>query len=537
LKTSFPFSLKKSTTALLWLIPLLMLLALGLKFVAYGYPFSPNTQLPPQGWDDWSHLQKTFETYRLLQTDPAALPGLARGGDYFKWPPLFYWLTAAALSIRYDAASLYAVLFLLAAGCLAAIYALARTILDDKLLALLAVALFTANPVWIEAALSYNLETILLAAAAAFFALLFAAPVRRGLPWAPLLGCVGALLLLSKTVMLVPLLPAALGFVWWNLRRDERAKGQWRGTLLFLLPGLLMIAWWYLPQTGQWRDFLSSDLAASAGADNSPLFYARTLFIDYLYAPLLIAALIARRFRDEASKRVFADGRLVALALGAVAGLGFFSLIGTKHEWYLLSPYLLLALPTLAAIKDAAAPWRRALVVTLFVLYGGFTVYFAVWEMPQGTPTRRLYPPGHSVLRGYDNFKPPIAVVAHQLRAHFSPADMRDLAILPPAVDDRFDWQAMQLVALHDERYVPFLFNVTLDEYTPASWERLRTILVFLSPAAEEATCATINSQAARDNVPQLCAQFVSFLRDRYREQRRIPIVDDYSMAVFRRVD
>ncbi|HPM77874.1 MAG TPA: glycosyltransferase family 39 protein [bacterium] len=537
MKTTFPFSLKQSVAALLWLIPLLMLLALGLKFVTYGYPFSPLTQLPPQGWDDWSHLQKTFETYRQLQTDPGALPELARGGDYLKWPPLFYWLTAAALSIRYDVASLYAVLFLLAAGCLAAIYALARTILDDHVLALLAVALFTANPVWIETALSYNLETILLAATAAFFALLFAAPVRRGLPGAPLLGCVGALLLLSKTVILVPLLPAAIGFLLWNLRDAARAKRQWHGPLSFMMPGLLLIACWYLPQAGQWRNFLSSDLAASASVDNPPLFYVRTLFVDYLYAPLLVAALIAWRRRDESGQRMFADGRLFALVLGAVAGLVFFSLIGAKHEWYLLSPYLLLTLPTLAALKNAAPPWRRALIVALFLLYGGFTVYFAAWEMPRETPTRRLYPPGHSVLRGYANFKPPIAVVAHQLRAHFSPEDLRDLAILPPAVDDRFDWQAMQLVALHDARYVPFLFNITLNEQTPASWERLRTILVFLSPEAEEATCATINNQAAHDNDPQLCVQFVSFLRDHCREKRRIPLVDDYSMAVFRRVD
>ncbi len=537
MKTSYSFSLKKSAGAFLWLVPLLMLLALGLKFVAFGYPFSPNTQLPPQGWDDWCHLQKTFQIYRTLQTDPAALPDVARGGDYLKWPPLFYLLTAATLYVRYDTVSLYAMLFLLAAGCLAAIYALARKVLNDKLLALLAVTLFTANPVWIEAALSYNLETILLAATAAFFALMFAMPVRRGLPWAPLLGCVGAILLLSKTVILAPLLPAAFGFLLWNLRRNERTKGQWRGTILFLLPSLLMIVWWFLPQASQWRNFLSSDLAASAGIENPPLLYTRTLFIDYLYAPLLVAALIAWRRRDESGKSVFADGRLVALALGAVAGIVFFSLIGTRREWYLLTSYLLLALPSLAAMKNAALSCRRALVVILFVIYGGFTVYFALWEIPRETPTRRLYPPGHSVLRGYDNFKPPIAVVAYQLRAHFTPEDMCSLAILPPAVDDRFEWQAMQIVALHDVRYLPFSFNITLDEQAPETWKRLRTILVFIPPAAEEANCATINNPAARENVPQLCDQFVPFLHERCREQHRIPIVDDYSMAVFRCAD
>lgn len=528
---------KKIGAALLWLIPLILLLSLALKFIGYGYPFSPHVQLPPQGWDDWAHLHQTFEVYHRIETTRAVLPALRSSCSSVKWPPLFYLLTAKALQIWYDVAALYLVMFVLAVGCLLAIYALARIYLDDKRLALLTVVLFTANPVWLESALSYNLETILLLGTAAFMALLFSLPPQRNAPWALVAGALGGLMLLTKTVILIPLLPAALGYFARTLRRGKSGALKSRGNpLLFLLPALLIALWWYPPQSSQWQNFISTDLANPADSGESPFYYLYTLLFDFISLPLLIAALVALISGRENAKRFLDDRRTLALLLGAFFGLLFFSLIGTKHEWYLLPPYLLLALPALRLIGYATKSVRRALVIALFVIYGGMTLYFAAWEMPRETSTRWPYPAGHSVLRVYENFKPPITVVAHQIRAHFPPEEMVDLAILALAIDDNFDWQAMQIIALHDPKYVPFLFDITLAEHSPPSWERLQTIIAFIQPGAVEATCATLKCKSARQQQSQFCARFPNYLREHFREVRRIPIVPDFSLAVFRRV-
>ncbi len=302
------------------------------------------------------------------------------GLPFFHKPPLFYWITGAALQVfgTHELAARTASLLGASAVAFALYLFTRRRVGPGAALATLA-ALLT-NPMFFVGAQFANLD-MLVGGCIGVTVLLFAEAASRqdaGEPGAPgLLAAafgMAALGVLAKG-LIGALLPALVIIVW------RASLGRWRGILsLWSWPGTLLFvavaAPWFIAMQARFPEFLHYFIVvqhlqrfASTGFNNvQPVWFYPAVLA--LFALPWLAALAWRR-RAPAGDAVTPDASPEPMAAWRrlmwcwlVAIVGFFSLPQSK-----LIGYVLPALPPLAALIGVAAaaawaarPRRRAIV-------------------------------------------------------------------------------------------------------------------------------------------------------------------------------
>ena len=307
--------------------------------------------------------------WEMLRSGDWLTPTL-NGLPFFHKPPLFYWISAAAMAVfgTHEAAA-RAPSVLGAAAAALALYAFVRHWRDARS-ARLALVVLLAQPLWFLGGQFANLD-MLVAACISVTILLFAhaalsrdqgRPYRSALAW----GYVAAALGVLAKGLIGAVLPALVLVLWLAALR------RWRTLLAMLwLPGLLLFLLiatpWFVAMQWQHSDFLDYFFVVqhfkrfAAGGFNNVMpfwFYPAVLAVAALpWWPWLGPAF--RRHAALPAPRTQVDIRLL-MALWLASVVVFFSLPASK-----LVGYVLPAVPPLAyLIADAflarAQPASRA---------------------------------------------------------------------------------------------------------------------------------------------------------------------------------
>ncbi len=319
----------------------------------------------PSGHDAHMHFMVTITLARVIAHHFAGLGRLLLDQPA-RYMPLTYALGAISLLLTNQSSwSLSIVTLILMAVAMVGLLAIGRKFAPGRWLLLLPLAVMLANPVFWEVGFSYNLEASAVAGAVVILALLLFAGELRPPPLFVAGLLVAASLTLSKTILLLSVLPAGFVFVW----TGDRATKARRGVLLVAIGAAA--AWWLVPRAGAlWTEFVFHRSNPQPVNPSGPGFYLRVLLLDYRGLPLVAAlvALLAARWR--AKDLVRED---LALALFVLTPLVFHMIMADKNPWFILAGYV--AAPVWC-LFSAQRSWERRWVRILS--YAVIGVYLAL---------------------------------------------------------------------------------------------------------------------------------------------------------------
>lgn len=420
------------TMKLFALVPLTVLLFIFLRFVLVSWSRGNAWGMLPGGWDSNYHLDNTLFVLDWLTHRPTEFFHLFRQmTESVKWPPLLYVLNAPLLAIHSGPFSFFLLMILVDCSFVIFFYLAALPLVRDKKLALLAVIIMTANPVWLHVAMSYNLEMIAHAGLAAFMAIVLREPQKKG-PWAALLlGVICGLLMLTKTVILIFALTAILALFIRQFLRHEFTPATFGNFLLYLIGFFIIVGAWHFPQLRLMIDYLVQDVYQPVTQTSDvKYYYLRVLFGEYAIAPLLIFFSVAAFFGHSRLK-FSTDFPRIAVPLAAmVIGFLFFALLSTQRSWYLLPCYMMLLLVVLTLLDQALGKFRQVNVLILLTVYSAIALLN--WH-PATAPVSRalsLYSHRPSTRETMDWIKPKEAQIARQLLTRFSDEELKKIRIV-----------------------------------------------------------------------------------------------------------
>jgi hypothetical protein len=326
----------------------------------------------PKGPDAASHILRTFKLGQQIATDQVSAwtalvkyPGMGP-----KWPPLFYAISLALQKPLPGLPGLHATTLFILALALAAFYLACRALIEDPRLRLVAMVALFANPVWVEMAVSYSLEMLLLTTVALWIGLVASNAHEKPAPMALLAGIPAGLLLLSKAVVFAYVIPIGLALLTIHLARHRTDKKMTARLLAFLLPSPIVTFGWYLPRLGQAMIELVGDIGALNAPQEGRLFYLSVFTGKYALGPLVCGAGIALFARAKP----IAKSKLLLLGSGFLGPMIFFASIGTKRDHYSLGVYLVLVLLFVMLVDRANRKTLGWIVALLLVAYSGIAI-------------------------------------------------------------------------------------------------------------------------------------------------------------------
>lgn len=344
-----------------WLVPVAVLLFVFHHFL---------DQDIPEGWDTLQHLRNALGLFFVAGNMPAYLTELQHQLA-FTDPPFTYAVTAVLFRFSPTVWAFFGTTLLLDALFILFFYAACSALVKNKTVALLGVLVILATPQWRVVATSYNLEIALLVGLAGWMWLLLARPYERNIFRAAACGLAAGLLLLTKAVVLVHLAPAAIIVAALFLYRHRHQQARLLYPVVFAAPVLLIALAWYAALLTKIPGELQQDIHILAVQQLAPWWYYLTLLpAAYGAAPFWLAVLPCALFVD---RRKLPAAAWIPLG-AAISGLTFFTLMGTKREWYALGVHLLLVMAALAVIEHTRPRLRRAVVPLAAALYAALAL-------------------------------------------------------------------------------------------------------------------------------------------------------------------
>jgi hypothetical protein len=491
----------------------------------------------PEGWDHPSHLAHTIALYDAGQA--GADPAMSYLVEQLepKWPPLLYVLGAFALKIQYNAWSLQILTWLIAAAFVAFFYTACRRFSSNSLASLAATLAMIANPLWLQMALSYNQEMILLTGLAAIFALFPRDPEGSSFHISLIAGLAAGIALLAKTVIL-PMVAVPLAVYLLSVSVRTMAKPGGFDKALnpagFLAAMFMFPAYWYRTQTHGLFAQLYWDLGPHS-AQEPWWYYIHTFFLEYGLGPFLVVAAIAVLSQVEKPKR------LIALPLvGAALGLIFFQAIDTKRAWYLLAPTTLFLMAGSAWLSTGAKWVREKLTVGLILLYGAAALL--VW-FPSTAPLARIATLGTAgeLIKPLARSTPLEDRIAEKVAQFVDPENIDKLRVLPSDVFDLSTFVKAMFFripecAAYEGWHVDFGVPETAGHL--ASGE---TLIAFEKPGSSnttpsfEALALSAEWPPSSGRIPNVHLKAaIEHAADRFTLDRRIRIDDSLELTVYR---
>lgn len=344
----------------------------------------------PAGHDSKLHVENALALAYLMGHAPQEIYGLAQSLP-FHYPPLTYLVTALLLQFHGGAGAFFATTLFFTMTFLVFFYLTCRRLTSSRRLGLLAVLVVAANPSWVYAAVSYNLEMGQLACLAVFFYILLHESYEGTWRRAFGIGLLTGLLFLSKAVFLLHILAPFFIYVGLMLYRRLRQGRSSLPVLAFVMTTSTVVLAWYLPNLSKAAGEILADLARLTPAPPRPgAYYLTILAVGFVSAPYWIAAL-ACAFATGKNAPRFALFPLI----GAVVSVGFFSAVGTKYPWYALGSHILLVMAALPLLNATRGRVLKRAAPVLLVLYA--LLAFAPWFSPFTSIVTRIAPGAQKV--------------------------------------------------------------------------------------------------------------------------------------------
>jgi len=359
----------RKTHLLAWLIPPAVLVLVAAHLAAAKYP---------TGADSLVHTPTAAALYYVLRWLPADAPLFLRTLPFDR-PPATYLLTAGLLAVGRSVWSYHGTILLLAAAFSVCYVFAARRLTRRADLAALGLLAVFANPEWVVAALSYNLDMSATAAAGGLAWIFLASGESSRTVPSIFLGLLAGALCLTRPTVAALLAPAAFGAIVLRV-----VQLDWRGAaraLVFLAVAAAVAVWWNRPgiaAVDNWRTVL-------ARAEFPPAAWHypfRLVALHYAALPLLLALLAAIPFAEWKK----APPRIWLLPPAALGALGAFAATGANGPGVALGAYALLTLFALAALDAWPGKARDRLVYGLLGLYAFLAL--GVWIPALRAPVR-----------------------------------------------------------------------------------------------------------------------------------------------------
>ncbi len=328
----------------LWL-PVAAILALNVVFYARADI--------PWGHDSEGHVGYALALVSVLRNQPAEALSFLETLP-IRYPPLTYLVAAAPNLVRVHAWSFFSTTLFFALCAIVFVQRCAWALTRDAALSVFAVLLLLGQPTWFTVATSFNLEMGLVASTACACWLLVDTRFHATALRAALAGLAIGLCLLSKAIAWTMIGPMLVVFIWRAFSADGGSTLRVVRRLTLAVAALLTSSLWYFPQWRKVAEELAGDIGTLAQSRPRPWWtYLALLAFGANLLPFLIAVIASARRRCE--KNAFVDG-LIPVA-GSAGGFLFFSVLGTKRDWYIFPAVLLLilaGLPFLSTLRREA---------------------------------------------------------------------------------------------------------------------------------------------------------------------------------------
>ena len=333
------------------LISLFVLLVLAAVFVWR------IAELLPGGHDARYHFPQTAKYAIAILEAPERIFDLLKS-DPVRYPPLTFlvgglilWLCGFAFN-SYIITTLFFLLVFIGALLL-----LGRKYSENKMTLLLPfVAVWAAPTMW-EVAYSFNLEASLLAGGMLIMAMaLYGGKIksRVSLVFMTLAMVPFAL---SKTVILVPLVPAMLVLCIFPTSRERKIQ------FLFLLTLLATSGAWIIPRMLEVAPEMAVDFENPHHAGQGIFYYPALVLFSYRGIILICALLVMLWARHKEGDWKRED---IAFGIFFLSSIIFYTFIDTKRPWYMLLGYSILPVWFLFSAKRLKSrKWAR--ITTVFV--------------------------------------------------------------------------------------------------------------------------------------------------------------------------
>ena len=239
---------------------------------------------------------------------------------------------------------------------------------------MLGVLILCANPYWITIALSYNLEMGHMAALLGIMGVLIFREYENSTSKAVILGLVCGVAMLSKAVIAVHLaLPWLVAAVISFLGKEPKPRKKLNAGLFYFIM-IIIPALWYGPILHKVAAELAFDMHSLAQKNLHPWwFHLHSMIFQYGAIPFFVIAFVSIFF---IRKSAFQSKSILLLA-GAVSALLFFSMIGTKWEWFGLGPFALLLVFILTLLDGVSGVAKKIAVPILIFIYSFLAL--AMW--------------------------------------------------------------------------------------------------------------------------------------------------------------
>jgi hypothetical protein len=340
----------------------------------------------PYGHDAEFHMEHALVLAGILQHQPGDALSFLQSLPV-RYPPLTFLLMAAMWLVTPSAAAFLATNLALGVAAVVFFYLAALAATKDRLLSQVFVLALLANPVWFKIAVSGNLEMGLVAATGLACWLLLDPRFEKTATRSLFSGAVLGLCLLTKAVAFVVVAPMLAVHVLLACGADERLRPLLARRLWRLLGCSVVAAVWYLPQLRKFGGEFAVDLRGFT-PEKAPLwwYYLKTVSFGFNLAPFAVGLALALR---QPARRSFSPANLAPFFAGLL-GLAFYSLIGTKRDWYIFPAVAMLLISALPTAPDAFRPRGRVAVRMLFFYYA--VAATLLWTPPGGPLFRVLAP-------------------------------------------------------------------------------------------------------------------------------------------------
>lgn len=327
------------------------------------------TELVPSGHDARYHFPETTRYGWMFKAAPGELANAIKS-EPVRYTPLTYLAGGALLALSNFSPAAYtftSMLFLALAS--ASLVLLGYRFTSNPFFALLPLAVFWASPIAWEVAFSYNLEASLFAGVFGIAALFLYSDKIQGSSRTIFALFIVFAAAMSKTVLLVFVVPGVLALCVF-------AKGRDRWTRMLLLAALIIISGsWIIPRLLEVGPELAVDYQNPHHSHQGLFYYPWLMLAGYRGAPLFIclAFLLWRHWKDKAL-----GWEHTVFALLFLAPLVFYSMIDTKRPWYILPAYGFISVWFLAA---AAREHEKKLIR---LLTGSLAVFYILLSLGNG---------------------------------------------------------------------------------------------------------------------------------------------------------
>jgi len=395
-----------------------------------------------------------------------------------------------------------------------------------RFISLLPLLAFIANPEAWSVGQAYNLEMPLFAGVTTILAILFDAGRFRRLRLLLPACFLVAFLTLTKTVLLIHLLPAGL-----ILSFSGETNVRFRRRILLATMTLSGAVWLYLHR---WQILpeLNTDYQVLKALHPEWYYHLYNISIHYRYLPLILALfyVMGRGIKEHARRR-----ETWALAAFTLIPLIFYSCLNTKYDWYVLSSAIGLPLLLLSLAAPGETEKRSSLIVqAATALYAVAALFNLIMVLVLAQPAAH----GRASLCGLQAPDPPSSIeyaIRDLLQADWDEDNSRRAALYlsPPWMDAN----RLALILINRQELVekqPFLLTDHLGRNISVLLSRTPSADYFYALGTEWPIIKLTFPEAFADSAdPEWHTTFQGYA-ERFVVDRQFPLPDGQVLTRFK---